>query len=226
MVSDYKMAISLWKLTPKVNMHLALALVFFVFGILYDSLLKGANAVSALYFALPCTFVHTSFVATNLSGMIQSSTVRKKIFTTFPNLFIIPYILLAYLGLGAFHLYLGMQPVNAVDYATNAALQGRYFLFAGIEILILLAYSAVGNKLLFSGAVVFVITILPIMLFSQSRHTPWLFAFCDGHLIGCFLFGLVMVIIGCVLSVFLTHLLYKRDLSELALKSLARSYIK
>lgn len=226
MKMNYRMAIQILKLTPKIKIHMVFVGVFLVFGVFYDLLLQGANAVSGIYFALPCTFMHTAFIASNLSGMIQSSTEKKKIHTLYPHLFIVPYIVLAYLCVGVYHLYLGMQTTDAVSYATNSALQGRFLVFAGIEILVALVYSAVGNKLLISGSIIFVILAMPIMGLSQSRYTTHIFALCDGHLIACFLIGFVLVLLGCVLAYWCTQALYKRDLSELALKSLARSYVK
>ncbi|MCR4999742.1 MAG: hypothetical protein K6A05_07900 [Lachnospiraceae bacterium] len=226
MRKEYKTAIALLKYAPKLKLQIVMAVVFLAIGLFYDLLMRGQSAVGALYFILPTSFLLQAFYATNLSGMIQTSSVRKKTHTLYPYIFTIPYVIIAYLLAAGFHAYLAVHGNLVVSYASNYAIQSRYMLFAGILFMVTIIYLAVGNKFFWSGLTLFVVGVLPPMIISQSRYTPRIFAFCEASMLRCFVLGLVFTIVGCAVSYLLSVVFYKKDIAPIAMKQMARTYLK
>ena len=226
MKKDLKTTFFLLKHAPKMKLQIGFVIFFIAFGIFYDIVSHGGTAVGGMYLTIPVTLFLQMLLGTNLSGLIQSSTVRKKTQTYYPMLLIVPYLMIVYTVLTVCHLFWAFDSEQYFRYASNAAIQGRYILFLGILNFIMVAYLSIANKVFYLGLVLFLVSVFPPMMLAQSRYTPRIFAFCEASLLRCVLLGYLFTILGCVVLYLFINLLYKKDVHPMAMKSLTRNYIK
>ena len=226
MRKEYKTALALLKYVPKMKLQIIMSIVFVAIGLAYDILMAGRSSVGALYFIIPTTFLLQAFYAANLSGMVQTSAIRKKTHTLYPYLFTIPYVIIVYLVDAGCHAYFAFHGTADADYASNYAIQSKYILFVGIQTMITLIYLALANKVFWTGLIMFIAGVIPPMMISQLPYTPRIFAFCEASMLRCFFIGFLLTVIGCAVSYLLSVVFYKKDIAPIAMKQMARTYLK
>ena len=220
-MKDFKKAIMLVKLSPRFKFQVMFAVLFTAFGIIYDMTTKGTSTVGGFYLGIPSSVILQAFYGSNISGMVKSSPIHKKTETLYPYVFVIPYMIIIYLILVAFHFYMTLLDING-GVKLNYAIQSKYIIIIGFEFFVVMIYEVFAYKYFVFSMIVFAGILIPTILISMNVEMLKIFDICGESYMRSSIIGLVLTIAGCVAAFFFSRLLYKKEMSPLAIKSFMR----
>ena len=222
MINDIKKIFKMAKYIPGIKSQVILMGVMFLIGTMYEFLGHNTFVLSGMYMLLPCsTLFHTAYTG-NASSMVQTSSIKKFSQTIFPYIFAIPYALIIFSVVVLHRLYIVKKAVATGTVSTVIGPQANDILTLGIILFTTLIYMSLCYKVFVGGLVAFFTIALLIVLGGTNNTTLLYNTIAGGSLNTAIALGYCIVIIGCVSSVVSSFLLYKKDISKLAIKSVLR----
>lgn len=187
------------------------SILFFGLGILIDVLSGGESFVGLFYMVWAAVFLYQMILTVDLSTLVQSSPLKKKIMVDYPLFSVLPVM----------YLILGIVTILHYFIARNSGLEHQMIhcsnmFMAGYSLMIGLIYFGIGFKKWIVGLLAFILLLLPLakifpleevvatMIEQQGfSYSYWL----------CVILSFVCMTIGGAICYGLSILLYKKPLS-------------
>ena len=215
------------------KMILVLAIIFFVFGILFEvvgfSDSGSSYSLAALYLALTGMYFYQLVFSTTVSKMVQASPMKKKLQVTGPVLitFITSFIVFAiYVAIRLIKVTPEFLADNNITYpraySTIPFMAGWLFIF--------FIYMAFSYRAYILSIIFIAVTVIGILGFSSKTE---IFIRLSENLIGAdnsplilILVSLAIMILGAIIGYILSLLLYKKPISDMAVRYALRQASK
>lgn len=223
MISDIKMGLKLFKYSLSFKSTVTMYIIFFGLGVLFTILTpeSGADSIIAMggaYMALSGAYVGQMLFNVNIGKIIQSSPYKCKLQTKIPNLFSFISILFSFT---MFILIKVVQIKCFGCFGTEELLMKQTFavIMTAVMSFCMLLYIGVAFKKYVLSTVFLFITIIPMMLLMMSSDR--LIGFVTGISFGLAIFiGYAIIIVGFLLSLLVSRMVYKLDIEENSYKKL------
>ena len=222
MINDIKKIFKMAKYIPGIKSQLLVMGIMFLTGTMFEFLACNNFVLSGMYMLLPCTLLfHTAYTG-NISSMIQTSSIKKFSQTIFPHIFAVPYTLLVFSVVVLHRLSLIKNAASTDKTSAFIGYQGNNILILGIVLFSTLIYMSICYKVFAIGLAAF-FTLVMILVLGGTNNTTLLYdTIARGSMNNAIALGYCIVIAGCILSVASSFLLYKKDISNLAVKNVLR----
>ena len=204
-----------------------LSLVFFALGIMFEVMGSTSNStLGALYISLSGLYTFQLVFSPSVAKIVQVSPYKKKIQTVGSTLISLIFCLTAFTVLVIIRV-LRADPTFLAESGSTYAKHYSVLIYAAIIISFLLLYMAFSFKMYIAALIICICTVLVFMLFSMNEH----FMFYENvasslmngdnpALVIAFSYGIILV--GGLLCYIFSTLLYKREISGLAIRNALR----
>lgn len=206
------------KAAPQLKSQIFTALLLLASGALceFSSTLGNAGILGTI----TCTSViYQSIMISNGSSIVQTSASAKKFQTIYPFIIQIPYHIIIFAILSWHRIYLASKPLNDMPANRNYAIQCGLIILYSILIFFTIFFEIICSRFLVIGVIFMSLTIVPIV-FSTSyigSHMPtFLYKLTLTNSITT---GLVIIILGSLLSIPAANLFYKYPISAHVMKA-------
>ena len=198
-----------------IKRQMAFAIAFLLIGIALDAVTKGAQPTGGFYIVLSGMFIYQLIISSDVSTLIQSSPYKKKIQCTYPLLATVPWIFIAFTIVAVMHWFFAKNGDTE-----QIAEQGRIILTIGAFVFICLIYFGLVYKYFLISTICMVFTISPCTLIFMGVIRKHYSLFENYWLCVAIVYGLLIV--GTVISWYLSKLVYKKDMSKAAFKMMMK----
>ncbi len=224
-MKDFVKYIKMMRYALQFKMIIILSALFFVFGIIFEIAGMGATdssySLPALYLALTGMYFYQMVFSCTVSKMVQSSPMKKKLQVTGP-------ILITFISsLIVFAVYVALRLIKITPeflYDNNITYPRAYSTipFMAVWLFIFFVYMAFSYRSFILSMVFIFLTIIGILGFSFKTE---IFIRMSENLIGAdnsplmiIIVSLAIIIAGAVIGYILSLLLYKKPISEMAVR--------
>lgn len=220
---DIKLGLRLMRYSTNVKMNLVCSVAFVLLGIMMTLIGVNDNSWAGIYFLMPPILATQMIYVMNLSDMVRSSAMSKKMQLHIPTLFNLILTLAGYtvmLILLSASGYIGNSFFEPEEKRFNALLFMGFFGFC------YLVYYAFAYKYMAVSSIVLFLAIIPIFaasMFGMMKRTETAALLPVPVII---VLGYVMILVGGVLCFYFSKLVYRKDFSRSAFRALNAQEMK
>ena len=217
MIKNLKTGFKLLKYSYKCKMNLILLALFTVIGLVSEISSHGTSMLGGFYFMLSGMFTYQMIISMDISGMVQSSAMKKRLQISMPVfvstvLYIILYTVLVIERIILVH-------VNPQD---KDRLMFNLFTIV-MMLFIMFIFSAISYKYFVAGFVIFLALLVGTLLVLDKVCMYGGYEFICNMGFGTFIIiGYAVILAGGAIEYLIGKLLYKKPLSEFAFREIFR----
>lgn len=217
MLKDVKLGFQLLKYSYRLKSNIMISGAILLIGVLVEILSKGTSLIGGVYFMLAGMFVYQLIMSMDISQMIQSTGMKKRLQLTIPVI----ASTLVYMGIYTF-LVIERAVLIYQGVADRDVLM--YTLFNIIAVIFtMFLFTSICYKYYVVGLIVFLVTFLIAFSGLQMASSSDFAAFICNMNYGIFVvLGYAVILFGAALEYFIGKLLYKKPLSEFAFRGMFR----
>ena len=217
MLKDVKLGFQLLKYSYRLNSNIMISGAILLIGVLVEILSKGTSLIGGVYFMLAGMFVYQLILSMDISQMIQSTGMKKRLQLTIPVI----VSTLVYMGIYTF-LVIERAVLIHLGVADRDVLM--YTLFNIIAVIFtMFLFTSICYKYYVAGLIVFLATFLVSFSGLQMGSGSDFAAFICNMNYGVFvILGYAVILFGAALEYFIGKLLYRKPLSEFAFRGMFR----
>lgn len=217
MIKNLKTGFKLLKYSYKCKMNLILLALFTVIGLVIEISSHGTNMLGGFYFMLSGMYAYQMIVSMDISGMVQSSAMKKRIQINLPVfvstvLYIILYTVLVIERVILVH-------VNPQD---KDMLMFNLFTIV-MMLFIVFIFSAICYKYFVAGFIIFLVLVMGTTFGLNEICMSSGYEFICNMGFGTFIIiGYAVILAGGAIEYLIGKLLYRKPLSEFAFRGIFR----
>ena len=217
MLKDIKLGFKLLKYGYKLKLNVILLALFAIIGIASDIMSKGTSIIGGVYFMMSGMFTFQLIMSMDVSELIQSTSLKKKLQIH------IPVLSSTVINLVVFT-FLVVERVILIQYGVADKTQLIYTLFTlDVALFIVYLYTSICYKYYVLGFIVFMVLFMGVFTaFSGAAFVPVSNAVFKLGLPVVALLGYIAIFAGGALEILIGELLYKKPLSEFAFRGFFR----
>lgn len=217
MLKDIKLGFKLLKYGYKLKLNIIMLVFFAITGIASDIISKGTTIIGGVYFMMSGMFTFQLIMSMDVSELIQSTSLKKKL------QIYIPVLSSTVINLVVFT-FLVIERVILIQNSVADKTLLIYTLFTlDVVLLIEFLYTSICYKYFVLGFIVFMVLFLGIFtVLSGVAFVPVSNAVAALGLPVVALLGYIAIFAGAALELFIGELLYKKPLSEFAFRGFFR----
>lgn len=215
MIKDLKMGFRLIKYGYKIKMNVILMIVILAAGIVAEISSKGTSFLGGFYLMMTGMFAYQLIMSMDISEMVQSSAVKRKMQVGLPVVASTVVYLAAYT-------FLLVERVILIRQNPQSKEELLYTLFTILLIMITVyVFSSICYKYFVAGFILFLILFMGVdagaMILWDNGIGAWL---CQIGLGWLAVLGYAVVLLGGGIEYLLGSLLYRKPLSEFAFRGI------
>lgn len=214
-IHDTKIGLTLTKYGIKAKMQFAMATLFFIIGVIVDIFSNGSSYIGGFYVVLSGMFIFQSIISIDASTLIQSSGYKKKIQVAYPYYAIIPIVTVFYTIIVIVHAKMAGSTMGGLTVEENYNRQVVYLFAMNALLFVTLVYFGVCYKYFIVGMILLLIAVLPLSMATFAEE-EWICA--HFTLSQVIIIGYVLMIVGFIVSILISKLLYRKPLSKVAVR--------
>ncbi len=205
--------LKLIKYGTQVKTQLIFMAIFAAIGIFFEFFSDSNTMLGGFYIFLLPVILGQLLTTLSISGLVQSSPLKKKLQTVFPYMVSTPFMALSLLIIIAHRAFMLHTGVEGMTDAENYTMQSAYVMQLGIMIFLALIYFAFAYKFFLVAMIVFVLFTVPsISILSNPFFGAYYFI--GQNFTVSVIVAISLFIIGNILSFIFTGLCYKYDISK------------
>lgn len=175
------------------------------------------SIIGSFYILLyPATIGHM-LMSLSMSGLVQSSVLKKKLQTVYPHVLSFPLMSLSLLLIIVHRAWLIQNGVKGLSDAENLAMQSSALISIGILMFLCLIYFAISFKFHIQAMIIFIGIVIPVMVAFQN-NTFGIMNNLGGDFKQAVIITIILFVCGNISSVILSNVFYKYSLSEYWIK--------
>ena len=209
----------LLKYSAQLKSQLFFLVVIAVTGFIieFTSTTDSFSIIGSFYILLfPATIGHM-LISLSMSGLVQSSVLKKKLQTVYPHVLSFPLMSLSLLLIIVHRAWLIQNGVKGLSDAENLALQSSALISIGILMFLCLIYFALCFKFHIQAMIIFIGIVVPIMVILQN-NTFGIMNILGKDFKQSVIITIILFVCGNLLSIILSNVFYKYSLSEYWIK--------
>ncbi len=216
-MKDLILGFKLLRYGYKLKTNVMMLILFTVIGFVVELSTHGTNMIGGFYFMLTGMFTYQMIIYMNASDYVQSSAMKRKLEVGMPVIVsTVVYLVLLTILVAEKYILIRMYPENTAQY------QDTLFM-----IILILFGAMIFCGVCYKYFVVSFIVFMLVVMTGVSTVNSWLY---DHHisevinsgLAKLAILGYAAIIIGGVLEYLFSSLLYRKQLSELAMSGLSK----
>jgi len=221
------------KYALQAKMIFILAIIFFVLGILFEfgdfSGHNSSYSLSCLYLALTAMYFYQLVFSTTVSKLVQSSPMKKKLQTVGPAAVTLITSLLTFTVYVVIRL-IRITPQFLEDNGTTYANAYSTILFMAVWYFLFSAYLSISYKSYIISIVIVAVSVIAVLVFGST--TDIFINITDKLLIGgsnpvlLIAVSLGVILLGSLVGYIISLLLYKKPISDMAVRYALRQASK
>lgn len=221
------------KYALQAKMIFILAIIFFVLGILFEfgdfSDHSSSYSLASLYLALTAMYFYQLVFSTTVSKLVQSSPMKKKLQTVGPTAVTLITSLFTFTVYVVIRL-IRITPRFLEDNGTTYANTYSTILFMAVWYFLFSVYMSISYKSFIISMVIIAVSVIAILLFGST--TDVFINMTDKLLIGgsnpvlLIAVSLGIILIGSLVGYVISLLLYKKPISDMAVRYALRQASK
>lgn len=221
------------KYALQAKMIFILAIIFFVLGILFEfgdfSGHSSSYSLASLYLALTAMYFYQLVFSTTVSKLVQSSPMKKKLQTVGPTAVTLITSLFTFTVYVVIRL-IRITPQFLEDNGTTYANTYSTILFMAVWYFLFSAYMSISYKSYIISIVIVAVSVIAILVFGST--TDIFINITDKLLIGgsnpvlLIAVSLGIILIGSLVGYIISLLLYKKPISDMAVRYALRQASK
>ena len=217
MLKDIKLGFKLLRYGYKLKLNVIMFVFFAVIGIASDIMSKGTSIIGGVYFMMCGMFTFQLIMSMDVSELIQSTSLKKKL------QIYIPVMSSTVINLVVFT-FLVIERVILIQNSVADKKQLIFTLFTlDVELLTVYLYTSICYKYYVLGFIVFMVLFMGVFtVFSGAAFVPVSNAVFKLGLPVVALLGYIAIFAGGALEILIGELLYKKPLSEFAFRGFFR----
>ncbi len=217
MLKDIKLGFKLLRYGYKLKLNVIMFVFFAVSGIASDIMSKGTSIIGGVYFMMCGMFTFQLIMSMDVSELIQSTSLKKKL------QIYIPVMSSTVINLVVFT-FLVIERVILIQNSVADKKQLIFTLFTlDVELLTVYLYTSICYKYYVLGFIVFMVLFMGVFtVFSGAAFVPVSNAVFKLGLPVVALLGYIAIFAGGALEILIGELLYKKPLSEFAFRGFFR----
>ena len=217
MLKDIKLGFKLLKYGYKLKLNIFMLAFFSIFGIVSDIMSKGTSIIGGIYIMMCGMFTFQLIMSMDVSELIQSTSLKKKLQTY------IPVMSSTVINLVVFT-FLVIERVILIQNSVADEKQLIFTLFTlDVVLLAVYLYTSICYKYFVLGFIVFMVLFMSIFtVLSGVAFVPVSNAVFKLGLPVVALLGYIVIFVGGALEILIGELLYKKPLSEFAFRGFFR----
>lgn len=209
MLKDIKLGFKLLKYGYKLKLNVIMLVFFAIFGIASEIFSKGTSIIGGVYFMMSGMFTFQLIMSMDISELIQSTSLKKKL------QIYIPVLASTVINLILFTIFV-VERVVLIQMGVADKTQIIYTLFMlDVILLITYLYTSICYKYFVLGFILFMVMFMAAFMgFADTIAALGLPVIA--------LFGYIAIFVGGALEILIGELLYKKPLSEFAFRGFFR----
>ena len=221
------------KYALQAKMIFILAIIFFVLGILFEftdfSGHSSSYSLACLYLALTAMYFYQLVFSTTVSKLVQSSPMKKKLQTVGPTAVTLITSLFTFTVYVVIRL-IRITPQFLEDNGTTYANTYSTILFMAVWYFLFSAYMSISYKSYIISIVIVAVSVIAILVFGST--TDIFINITDKLLIGgsnpvlLIVVSLGVILLGSLIGYVISLLLYKKPISDMAVRYALRQASK
>ena len=215
MIKNLKTGFKLLKYSYKCKMNLILLALFTVIGLVIEISSHGTNMLGGFYFMLSGMYAYQMIVSMDISGMVQSSAMKKRLQISMP-VFVstVIYIIL--------YTVLVIERIILVHVNPQDKDMLMFTLFTIVMMLfIMFIFSAICYKYFVAGFIIFFALLIGTVLVLDEVCMRGGYEFICNMGFGTFIIiGYAVILAGGAIEYLIGKLLYRKPLSEFAFRGI------
>ena len=217
MLKDIKLGFKLLRYGYKLKLNVIMFVFFAVIGIASDIMSKGTSIIGGVYFMMCGMFTFQLIMSMDVSELIQSTSLKKKL------QIYIPVMSRTVINLVVFT-FLVIERVILIQNSVADKKQLIFTLFTlDVELLTVYLYTSICYKYYVLGFIVFMVLFMGVFtVFSGAAFVPVSNAVFKLGLPVVALLGYIAILAGGAFEILIGELLYKKPLSEFAFRGFFR----
>lgn len=208
MIRDLKTGFKLMKYGAQYKQTIFSVLLIFVLGVIFEIMFHGTNFVGSFYLLLLSVFPMQLVFSTDVSTMIQTTNMKRKIQIT------IPVTMNAILMTVAYVIIAIIRVIEINQYPDESGMMINNLLFLGFISFLFLGYMGVAFKHFLVSMIVFMVvfmgTYTPLMVFFEFHPSAIV------SLPVALIVGYVFIVLGLALQYVFLRVFYKHEMSKYA----------
>ena len=212
MLKDIKLGFKLLRYGYKLKLNVIMLVLFAVIGIASDIMSKGTTIIGGVYFMMSGMFTFQLIMSMDVSELIQSTSLKKKLQIYIPVINLVIFT------------FLVVERVILIQYGVADKTQLVYTLFTiDVVLLIVYLYTSICYKYYVLGFIAFMVLFMGVFtVLSGAAFVPVSNAVFKLGLPVVALLGYIAIFAGGALEILIGELLYKKPLSEFAFRGFFR----
>ncbi|WP_455721983.1 hypothetical protein [Agathobacter sp.] len=214
MLKDIKLGFKLLKYSYKLKLNAGMLILFLIIGAVVEVMTKGTSIIGGVYFMLCGMFAYQLVMSMDVSQMIQSTAMKKKIQIYIPSMvsFIIYMVI---------YTFLVVERVILIQNHVADAKELAFTLFSiDIVMVSVFLFTSICYKYFILGFIVFLVIFMgSYTVLMMSGVIAVLQELPFGVIV---IMGYAIIILGTAFLIGMGNLLYKKPLSEFAFRGLFR----
>lgn len=175
------------------------------------------STIGSFYILLyPATIGHM-LMSLSMSGLVQSSVLKKKLQTVYPHVLSFPLMSLSLLLIIVHRAWLIQNGVKGLSDSENLAMQSSALISIGILMFLCYIYFAISFKFHVYAMVIFIIIVVPVMVAFQC-NTFGIMNMLGRDFKQAVIITIILFVCGNISSVILSNVFYKYSLSDYWIK--------
>lgn len=209
MLKDIKLGFKLLRYGYKLKLNVIMLVFFTIFGIASEIFSKGTSIIGGVYFMMSGMFTFQLIMSMDVSELIQSTSLKKKL------QIYIPVLASTVINLILFTIFV-VERVVLIQMGVADKTQIIYTLFMlDVILLITYLYTSICYKYFVLGFILFMVAFMAAFMgFADTIAALGLPVIA--------LFGYIAIFVGGALEILIGELLYKKPLSEFAFRGFFR----
>ena len=228
MLKDIKLGFKLLRYGYKLKLNVIMFVFFAVIGIASDIMSKGTSIIGGVYFMMCGMFTFQLIMSMDVSELIQSTSLKKKLQIYIPVMSstVINLVVFTFLQASAVFITdtIPNRPIILIQNSVADKKQLIFTLFTlDVELLTVYLYTSICYKYYVLGFIVFMVLFMGVFTaFSGAAFVPVSNAVFKLGLPVVALLGYIAIFAGGALEILIGELLYKKPLSEFAFRGFFR----
>lgn len=217
MLKDIKLGFKLLKYGYKLKLNVIMLVFFAIFGIASEIFSKETSIIGGVYFMMSGMFTFQLIMSMDVSELIQSTSLKKKL------QIYIPVLASTVINLILFTIFV-VERVVLIQMGVADKTQIIYTLFMlDVILLITYLYTSICYKYFVLGFILFMVMFMAaFMALDNSAFMGFADTIAALGLPVIALFGYIAIFAGGALEILIGELLYKKPLSEFAFRGFFR----
>ena len=217
-MKDLILGFKLLRYGYKLKTNVMMLGLFTAIGFLTEISSHGTNMIGGFYFMLTGMFAYQMIIYMNASDYVQSSAMKRKLEVGMPVIVsTVVYLVMLTILVVEKYILIRMYPENEAQYQDTLFM--IIFILFGAMI-----FCGVCYKYFVASFIVFMLVIITCM----STVNSWLYdhhisEFVSSTFVKLAVLGYAAIIVGGVIEYLLSSLLYRKQMSELAMSGLSKS---